>query len=188
MLLHKVALTTLLFALSTSIAFAQGMAPSQARQARPAPNVTTQQERQIQACQARERAVQTRMNSLVRFSNNMVEKFEAISLRVQNFYIERVVAADITVDNYDELLTNISTKQLAVTTAINTAQTSVNEFSCEDGGDLLSHYSAFRQNMQAVKQALGEYRSAIKDLIVAVRTALPNETETTPTPTTKAGE
>lgn len=179
-LLHKTLLATTLFFLATTVVSAQSTTGQARRDARPSPAAVS--EARMRACEARQDAVTNRMTSLVRFSNNMLEKFNAISLRVQQFYTDKVLPTGATVANYDALLSDVADKKAVVETAIAAAQADVSDFSCDDG-DIRDQYSTFRQNMQAVKQALHDYRTAIKNLIVAVHSALPTPTPTaTPTP------
>jgi hypothetical protein len=51
---------------------------------------------------------------------------------------------------------------------VTTAQTNSTNFSC-DGNDPKGLLTQFRTDMQTVKQALHDYRTSIKNLIVAVR-------------------
>lgn len=182
-LLHKTLIATTLFFLATSVVSAQSTTGQTRRAARPSPAAVS--ETRLRACEARKDAVTNRMASLVRFSNNMLEKFNAISLRVQQFYTDKVLPTGVTVANYDALVKDVADKKAVVETAIAAAQADVNGFSCDDS-DIRDQYSTFRQSMQAVKQALQNYRTAIKNLIVAVHSALPTPTPTTtpsPTPT-----
>lgn len=178
-LLHKTLLATTLFFLATSVVSAQSSTGQARRATKPSPAAVS--ETRVRSCEARKDAVTNRMASLVRFANNMLEKFSAISLRVQQFYTDKVLPTGVTVANYDALLKDVADKKAVVETAVAKAQADVDDFSCDDS-DIRDQYSTFRQNMQAVKQALQNYRTAIKNLIVAVHSALPTPTPS-PTPT-----
>jgi hypothetical protein len=115
------------------------------------------------------------MNHLVRLSNNMVGVFDSISARVQAYYTDTVLPTGATLANYNELVADIESKKDAVDTAINEAQIDVNSFSCL--GDVRALYNEFRADMFTVKASLKEYRTSIKNLIVAVHTAVPDEDE-----------
>ncbi len=148
---------------------------------RPTPRATNKPvTARMNACLAKERAIETRMSSLVRFTDNMIEKFTAITLRVQEFYTTKVLPTGEVVPNYDAMIANIEAKKLAIQPLVTKAQSDVTAFSCE--GDTRVIFNTFRQDMQAVKQALHEYRTAIKSLIVAV-SGVVEEAEATPTPT-----
>lgn len=174
--LTRTALAVAVFFFAVNVAFAQSATGETRRAAQASPTT----DRRMAACLAREKAVTNRMTSLVRFTNNMLEKFNAISLRVQQFYTEKVIPTGKTVPNYDALLTEISSKKTVVMTKLTDAQAAVDAFSCEDG-DIRTQYATFRQNMQAIKQALHDYRTAIRNLIQAVHSVVEDE-EATPSP------
>ncbi len=166
--------------------------PVSAQAARPSgtPPYKRLTETRLRSCEAREEAVKTRMNSLVRFSTNIEEKFDAIAQRVQNFYVNKVLPSGKSVANYDALVADIQAKKDIVTKDLADAKAKVDAFSCttDDPKGLLTD---FRLDMQKVKTDLKNYRSSIKNLIVAVRplspSPKPEETkkpEATATPTT----
>ncbi len=107
------------------------------------------------------------MESLVDLVANIENKFASISGRVQNFYTNTVLPSGKTVPNYAALVADIGTKKDAVSLSLGKAQTDVAAFSCtaDDPKGLLN---TFRLDMQAVKGALQNYRTSIKNLIVAV--------------------
>lgn len=126
----------------------------------------TPKQGQIRSCQAHTESLQNRMRSMVRLMENMESKFEAITNRVKEFYTTKVVPSGKTVSNYDALLAEIQTRKTATLTIRNNAQNQVNAFNCE--GDPKNQLNRFRMNMQEGKTALKEYRTAIKNLVVAV--------------------
>lgn len=122
----------------------------------------------LRSCQARENAIKQRMISLTRLVTNMESKFDSIATRVEKYYTTKVVPSGKTVAGYDGLVADIATKKAAVQTALSTAQSDVNSFSCKSS-DPKSQLQTFRVDMQNVKSALKDYRTSIKNLIVAVR-------------------
>ena len=123
----------------------------------------------LRSCQARENAINNRINSLTRLTGNMEVKFASISARVQEYYSSTLVPDGKTLSNYDSLLSDISAKKDAVDAALATAKALGEDFSCQ-ADNPKSLFTTFRENMQAVKSALKEYRTSIKNLIVAIRT------------------
>lgn len=125
-------------------------------------------EAKLKSCQARQASISKRMERLLALATTMEAKFDAIAKRVQDYYTEKVLPNGKTVANYDTLVSTIQTKKDAVQSALTTAQTNSKDFSCETDNPkgLLNQ---FRLDMQAAKKALGEYRTSIKNLIVAVR-------------------
>lgn len=124
----------------------------------------------LKACQSKEKAIQKRSVQLIRQTVTMQEKFDKIAARVQTYYTEKAVPAGKVVANYDSLVATIATKKAAVATAIAEAKSHSDGFSCEAEAPK-DRLTDFRTDMLAVKAALKEYRTAIKDLIVAVRSA-----------------
>lgn len=118
----------------------------------------------LKSCEARETAIKTRAGSLNRLSTSMLEKFAAIAKRVQDYY----TASGTTVATYDTLVTTIATKKAAVQAALTAAETDVAGFDCS-ADDPKAHMTQYQKDMKAVKAALKEYRTSIKNLIVAVR-------------------
>lgn len=138
---------------------------------------------QNRSCQARENAIKTRMSHLTLLATNMETKFDSIATRVENFYTNKVVPSGKTVPNYNTLVSNIQTQKTNVQTALTKAQNDANSFSCTSGTPQ-AQMTQFREDMQAVKSALKEYRTAIKNLIVAVHSVTGTEnSEGSPKPT-----
>jgi hypothetical protein len=89
---------------------------------------------------------------------------------VQDYY----TTSGKTVAGYDALVAAIATKRAAVLTALTAAQTDVSGFNCTVV-DPKRHMITFQTHMKGVKAALNEYRTAIKNLIVAVRSVVGDE-------------
>ena len=110
----------------------------------------------------------------------MQEKFDAIAAKVQDYYTSKLVPAGKTVSNYDALVADIQTKKSAIQTALTKAQTDISGFSCT-GSDPKGLLKKFSEDMKSVKQALNDYRTAIKNLIVAVHSVTGEENRANPT-------
>lgn len=134
-------------------------------------------EAKLRACQAKEKAIKKRTQQLIKLATTMQEKFDAIAGRVEEYYTSKVVPSGKTVANYGSLVADIQTKKGAVQTALTTAQTNAGNFAC-DGNDPKGQLAQFKDDMRAVKSALKDYRTSIKNLIVAVRSTSPKPTKT----------
>lgn len=147
-------------------------------------------EAKLKACQAREKAIKKRTEQLVKLATTMQEKFDAIAGRVQEYYTSKVIPSGKTVANYDSLVADIQAKKGAVQIALTTAQNNAGTFTC-DGNDPKGQLIQFKDDMRTVKSALKDYRTSIKNLIVAVR-SVTGTTErnnpTSPKPTETGGE
>lgn len=124
----------------------------------------------LRACQAKENGIKNRLTSLNNLATNMESKFTSIANRVEEYYTAKVVPAGKTVPNYDALVSDIQTKKTAVQTALTKTQTDAGTFTCTSN-DPKGQLTLFRKDMQAVKSALKEYRTSIKNLTVAVHSA-----------------
>lgn len=128
------------------------------------------QDAKLRSCQAREKAIKKRSESLARMAKNMQEKFDAIVVRVQNYYMDIVMPSGKVLDNYDNLMADIATKKTTVNNALVAAQNALQGFSCAADSPK-EMIGIFNVNMQSVKQALKNYRASIQNLIMAVRSA-----------------
>lgn len=142
-------------------------------------------EGKLRACQAKENSIKNKLTHLADLVTNMESKFDSIATRVENYYSSKVVPSGKTVPNYDALVSDIQNKKTAVQTALTVAQSNANSFNCT-GNDPKGQLAQFRKDMQAVKSALKEYRTSIKNLIVAVHSvtgSTERENAGTPKPT-----
>lgn len=121
-------------------------------------------EGKLRACQAKENSIKTRAQHLGELAAKMQEKFDAIAARVKEHY----TSSGKTVANYDALVANIAVKKTAVAAALAKAQSGAVAFSCT-GNDPKTQMTQYRKDMQDVIKALKDYRTSIKDLIVAVK-------------------
>lgn len=124
----------------------------------------------LRVCKGKEKVLTNRIGSLTRITTNMLEKFSNTVARVKEFYTNKVVAADGSVSNYDALAADIDAAKTNVDTALVNAKANAESFTC-DGDDPKGTLTGFREDMQTVKSALADYRTSIKNLIVAVKTA-----------------
>lgn len=85
-------------------------------------------ETRLRSCEARQDAVKTRMNSLVRLATNMETKFDSIAQRVKDFYTNTLVPSGKTLPNYDALVADIQAKKDVVTQDLADAQAKVDAF------------------------------------------------------------
>lgn len=124
----------------------------------------------LRSCQAKQEAVKKRSTQIVKFSDNMITKFSSISARVEKFYTEKVQPSGKTVASYSALLADIEAKKASASAAVAEASSTAAAFDCENAPK--EQLTAFHQQMKKVTVALKEYRKSIRNLIVAVHTAL----------------
>lgn len=161
-------------------------AQSATRQAQAQTRLT---EAKLRACQAREDAIKKRAGRLTQLAGDMENKFDKHAQRIEEYYTLKVVPSGKTVANYYNLVADIQVKKTVVATALSVAQSDADNFSCT-GNDPKGQLTQFRKDMQAVKNALKDNRTSIKNLIVAVRSvigATERETKGSPKPTSSPG-
>jgi hypothetical protein len=127
----------------------------------------------LKACQAKESSIKTRMESLTDLSTNIEKVFDSIATRIEDFYTNKVIPSGKTVGNYGTLVADIASKKVIVTADLATAQKLVDNFSCTNDKPK-TLLTQFRLDMQKVKQDLKNYRTSIKNLLVAVKGMAPS--------------
>jgi len=121
----------------------------------------------LKVCQNKEAAIQKRSTQLAKMAENMETVFDQIATRVETYYTSKVVPSGKTVTNYDALVADIAAKKKVVQTDLEKASADATAFKCTSD-DPKAQLTLFRTDMQQVKQDLKAYRTAIKNLIVAV--------------------
>ena len=123
----------------------------------------------LHACLAHENAIKNRSENMVNMGQNMETKFNNIALRVEQYYTDKALPNGEVVSNYSQLLTDIQAKKSAVDTDLTLGQTDATNFSCSST-DPKTQLTKFRTDMQTLIQGLKDYRTSIKNLIVAIST------------------
>lgn len=113
-------------------------------------------------------------------ATKQLEVFKKISDRVQTF----VTTKNLTVENYDTLVATIGEKEAAAQAAIDVNKQTT--FECASASSD-SPSQVPRTTIEAVRNALQEYRTSIKNLIVNVK-ASAEKAEAVATPSTTSGE
>lgn len=132
------------------------------------------------SCQARLNNIKTRSENLTSFTNRVIETFDKISLRVQEYYTTKIAPTN-KIANYATLVSDIAAQKLISQTVLVKAQTLTTDFDCQND-DPKVLVRDFNEQMKLVKNSLASYRSSIKNLIKAVH---PNLKEISPTPLAK---
>lgn len=135
---------------------------------------TRLQDAKLRACQARESAIKTRSSGLGKLADSTINHFDKIATRVENYYTNTVVPSGKTVPNYDQLVSDIQTKKEAAEAAVKKASDDATQFLCTSD-DPKAALTKFKDDMQLAKKALGDYRTSIKNLIVAIRSVVGDE-------------
>lgn len=132
----------------------------------------------LKACENRKANINNRMTRISERATKHLEVFNAISERAQTFYTEK----GKTLTNYDQLVANVTAKKAAAESVIASMTTATTEFTC-DGVNPKQTVEEFRTGHKSAITALKEYRTAIKDLIVGIKSV--NADRTTKTNSTE---
>lgn len=119
---------------------------------------------QLKVCEKREAKIQNIMSRVSDRGQKHINLFTTIADRTQTFYAEkgRVLA------NYDKLVANVEAKKADAQEAVNATDLLGSEFSC-DSDDPKAAAAEFRQSVSVRNDALKAYKTAVKDLIVGVK-------------------
>lgn len=120
---------------------------------------------QPKACQNREAAINNIMSRIDTRAQNQLTLFGTIATRVEGFYTSK----GKTVSNYDQLVAAIATAKTQATTDLSTMQGN-STFSCSSS-DPKGMVTAFQGYLKTEITDLQSYRTAVKNLVVAVASA-----------------
>jgi len=119
----------------------------------------------LRACQNREAALNRIMSRMTIRAEKQLDVFSTIASRVEAFYAQK----GRTIATYAALVADVSAKKIAAETQIATLDGS-STLSCS-GDDPKGLASAFKVQLRATTAALQAYKTAIKNLIVGVKSA-----------------
>jgi len=129
-----------------------------------------QQNRQNKLTEAKQKVCEVREKNITRIMNRSVARAEAqlgvftkISDRVQAFYVKK----GKTLSNYDELVAATNSAKAQAEADIASLKT-LDEFDCSSD-DPKGDASAFKEALETVRSDLKAYRTAVKNLIVGVK-------------------
>ncbi len=159
---------------------AEQTAQAQERQERREAGGARLEAAKLKACQKREKAITNIMARISDRGTKQLEVFTKISERTQTFYEEK----GNTLSNYDELVADVTEKKEAAQAAVDAVSDGSDDFTC-DGDNPKATADSFKENKQAMNAALKEYKTAVKDLIVGVKSV---QSTTKPEGTTEGSE
>lgn len=116
----------------------------------------------LKACQNRQNAINTIMKRVNTRAQNQLTLFNGIATRVENFYTTK----GKTVSNYDELTSAIANAKAKAEADLNTLQGG-STFSCTSDNPKAT-VTAFKSYAKTEITDLQNYRTAVKNLIIAV--------------------
>jgi TolA-binding protein len=120
-------------------------------------------EAKLKICEVRKKNITRIMTRSVTRAENQLGVFTKISDRVQAFYVKK----GKNLSNYDELVSAVHGAKAQAQADIATLKT-LNDFTC-DGDDPKGDAAAFKAALETVRSDLKAYRTAVKNLIVGVK-------------------
>jgi len=162
---NKLGLLSAVLALAVVSSSAVFALPSQAATNSNATNGQTRlAAAQLKVCQRRETVITNIMTRIASRGQKQLTLFSTIASRTETFYTDK----GKTLSNYDALVADVNAKQAAAQTAVTAASSASSGFSC-DGSDPKGFVSLFKDGLKSEISALQDYRTAVKNLIVGVK-------------------
>ncbi|HJQ09095.1 MAG TPA: hypothetical protein VJ836_06465 [Candidatus Saccharimonadales bacterium] len=124
----------------------------------------------LKVCEQRKKNITTIMARNVTRTENHLKLFETIANRTKAFYEEK----GRTLANYSQLVAAVDTAKAEVTTDL--AVFKAQQFTC-DSEDPKGSIEAYKTAHQTILQDLKDYRTAIKNLIVGVKSVQSQESD-----------
>lgn len=121
-------------------------------------------ETKLKVCQKREKTITNIMTRISNRGQRQINLFDKIAERTKTFYTNK----GKTLSNYDTLVNNVSAKKADAQAAVDATKATSATFSC-DGTDPKGVAATFKEKMKAQNDALKAYKTAVKDLIVGVK-------------------
>jgi len=121
----------------------------------------------LKLCQTRETTIDGIMGRLGDRGQKQLDLFTTIATRVETFYKK----SGKTLDNYDTLVAAVNTAKDNGQTAVDQVKADKANFKC-DGTDPSGAATSFKTDLQTEITALKNYRTAIKNLIVGVKSVI----------------
>lgn len=118
----------------------------------------------LKICQEREDHIDSSMTGAASRGQEKITLFTKIAERTEAFYVSKGKV----LSNYNDLVTVVNTEKAAAQSAVDTVKASSSGFKC-DGDNPKGAANLFKIDIQAMNDALKNYRTAVKDLIVGVK-------------------
>ncbi|MEK7561920.1 MAG: hypothetical protein AAB541_03600 [Patescibacteria group bacterium] len=121
-------------------------------------------EDKLKICQEREDGINSSMAAVAARGQAKLNLFTKIAERTEAFYVSKgkVLA------NYDNLVAAVTSKKAAAQAAVDSVGSSNATFKC-DGDDPKGTAREFKTKVKSMNEALKGYRTAVKNLIVGVK-------------------
>ena len=130
------------------------------------------EENKLRICQEHEDRIDGFMDAIAERGQKKIDLFSTITDRTKTFYLSKGKV----LSNYDELVAAVDAKKAAAQAAVDVVISSSVTFDCE-GDDPKGTASEFKTKVKAMNDALKEFKTAVKNLIVGVKSVQSTEGE-----------
>lgn len=124
-------------------------------------------EQRVKKCEAKAEGVNNALTKITENRRRIYSRLTEISDKVQAF----VVTKQLSVENYDTLVAAVNERKAAAEASIDQVS-AVSTFSCSDEHSAKDQLGTFREKHKGSINALKEYRTALKKLILAVKASI----------------
>jgi len=128
---------------------------------------TKLQGKNLESCQNRETVMNNIMARIGDRGQKQIDVVDSIDEKVQAFYVKK----NISIENYDTLKKNVEDKKTLALAAMNNVRNINGNFDCK-GDNPKGIATQFKSQASAQSEAINNYRNAVHDLVVAIKTAL----------------
>ena len=118
----------------------------------------------LKVCQIREKSIDNIMARIAERGQKQLDLFSDIATKVETFYTNK----GKTLSNYDALVADVNAKKAAAQAAVDQVKADKANFKC-DGTDPHGAAATFRADLKLEISTLKDYRTAVKNLIVGVK-------------------
>jgi hypothetical protein len=118
----------------------------------------------VRVCQNHEKFINDALSRVANRGQSRLDLFTTIATRVETFYMNKGKA----LSNYDALVADVNTKKASAQAAVDAVKATSGSFSCDVAAPKGS-ISSFKDAWKTEVSALEAYRTAVKNLIVGVK-------------------
>lgn len=118
----------------------------------------------LRACQNREKVINNITSRIADRGQKQLDLFTSIATKTEAFYVNK----GKTLSNYDALVADVNAKQAAAATTVAAIKAKSTTFTC-NSSDPKAEITSFKDSLKLEIAALKEYKTAVKNLIVGVK-------------------
>lgn len=130
----------------------------------------------LKVCENRQNGIKNTMSRIADRGQKQLNLFSTIATKTETFYANK----GKTLSTYDSLVAAVNDKKAVAQTTVDTVKADSANFNC-DNTDPQGSIATFKTALKSEIQALKDYKTAVKNLIVGVKSVQSTEAPTTET-------